>query len=161
MNKAQSNRDIPFEDIMLESAWMEVENTFKSAGEVAPLPGFSSRWMARLEIERQREERMQAAALIIGNLVIAFGFLVLIGVQFVPSVSSGGLLNLWVEVLSRFVIMAKMTAGVLGTFFRTIPALVPTSWLVSGFTLMAIIVAVWVSMIRRHLSRQGVNNEDQ
>ncbi|MEJ2487607.1 MAG: hypothetical protein P8Y68_17945 [Anaerolineales bacterium] len=160
MNKAQSNQDIPFEDIMLESAWIEVENTFKSAGEVAPLPGFSSRWMARLELERQREERIQAAALIVGNLVIAIGFLVLIGLQFVPSVSSGGLLNLWVEVLSRFVIMVKMTAGVLGTFFRTVPSLVPTSWLVSGFTLMAIIFAVWVSMVRRHLSRQGVKHED-
>ena len=151
MNKAQSNQEIPFEDIMLETAWQQVENTFRTAGDVQPLPGFTSRWMARLELERQREERMQAAALIVGNIVIAF----------VPSVSSGGLLNLWVELLSRFVISVRMATGVLGTFFRTIPGLVPTSWLVTGFTLLAIIVAVWISMVRRHISRQGVHNENE
>ena len=161
MNKAQSNQEIPFEDIMLETAWQQVENTFRTAGDVQPLPGFTSRWMARLELERQREERMQAAALIVGNIVIAFGFLILIGLQFVPSVSSGGLLNLWVELLSRFVISVRMATGVLGTFFRTIPGLVPTSWLVTGFTLLAIIVAVWISMVRRHISRQGVHNENE
>lgn len=161
MNKAQSNPEIPFEDIILETAWQEVETTFRSAGEVAPLPGFTARWMARLELERQREERLQATALIIGNLVIAFGFILLIGLQFIPSVSSGGLINLWIDLLSRVVITVKMVAGILGTFFRTIPALVPTSWLVSGFTLMAIIVAVWISMVRRHIGRQGVRNENK
>ncbi len=161
MNKVQSNQEIPFEDIMLETAWQKVEKTFKSAGEVSPLPGFTSRWMDRLELERQREERMQAAALIIGNIVIAFGFLILIGLQFVPSVSSGGLLDLWVDLLARYVISIRMTAGVLDTFFRTIPGLVPTSWLVSGFTFLAIIVAVWISIIRRHMSPQGVHNENE
>lgn len=161
MNKVQSNQEIPFEDIMLETAWQKVEKTFKSAGEVPPLPGFTSRWMDRLELERQREERMQAAALIIGNIVIAFGFLILIGLQFVPSVSSGGLLDLWVDLLARYVISIRMTAGVLDTFFRTIPGLVPTSWLVSGFTFLAIIVAVWISIIRRHMSPQGVHNENE
>ena len=91
MNEQQSNGEIRFEDIMLETAWMEVENTFRAAGEVAPLPGFTSRWMERLELARQREERLQATALIITNLVIAFGFIILISMQFVPSVSSGGL----------------------------------------------------------------------
>ena len=83
MSKQQSNPEVNFEDIMLETAWSEVETTFRAAGEVAPLPGFTSRWMERLELARQREERMQAAALIIGNLVIAIGFLILIGLQFV------------------------------------------------------------------------------
>jgi hypothetical protein len=58
MNNQQSNREVRFEDIMLETAWVEVENTFKEAGQVAPLPGFTSRFMARLEMARQREERL-------------------------------------------------------------------------------------------------------
>jgi hypothetical protein len=160
MNEQQSNGEIRFEDIILETAWMEVENTFRAAGEVAPLPGFTSRWMERLELARQREEKLQATALIITNLVIAFGFIILIGMQFVPSVSSGGLLNLWIDLISRMVISVKMVSGVLGTFFRTIPALVPTSWLVSGFTLMGIVVVLWVSMVRRHIQVQGAAHDE-
>lgn len=160
MKDLQSNNEVRFEDIMLETAWSEVASTFRTAGEVAPLPGFTSRFMARLELARQREERLQATALIITNLVIAFGFIILISLQFVPSVSSGGLLNLWVDLISRLVIFVKMVSGVLGTFFRTIPALVPTSWLVSGFTLMGIVVALWISMVRRHIQVQGVEHEE-
>ena len=161
MSERQSNSEVRFEDILLENAWRDVESTFRAAGEVAPLPGFTDRWMARLELARQREERMQATALIITNLVIAMGFLILIGLQFVPSVSSGGLLELWVELLSRLVITVKMVAGLMGTFVRTLPGLVPTSWLVSGFTLMGILVAIWVSMARRHIIRQGAEHDKE
>jgi hypothetical protein len=115
--------------------------------------------MARLEQARQREERLQATALIITNLVIAFGFIILISLQFVPSISSGGLLNLWVELISRLVVSVQMVSGILGTFFRTIPAIVPTSWLVSGFTLMGIVVVLWISMVRRHIRIQGATHD--
>jgi len=162
MSEQQSNREIRFEDILLENAWQEVEATFRASGQVTPLPGFTSRWMERLELARQREERLQATALIISNLVIAMGFLILIGLQFVPSVSSGGLVDLWVELLSKFVITVKMVAGVAGTFIRTLPGLVPTSWLLGGITLMGIMVAMWYSMARRHIpNRQGVENDKE
>jgi len=160
MSKQQSNRQVNFEDIMLETAWSEVENTFRSAGEVAPLPGFTARWMERLELARQREERMQATALIIGNLVIAVGFLILIGLQFVPSVSSGGVLDLWVDLLSRLVVTVRMAAGLIETFVRTLPGLIPTSWLVSGIAVVGILVSIWISMARRHIIRQGVEHEE-
>lgn len=160
MSKQQSNREVSFEDIMLETAWNEVESIFHSAGEVAPLPGFSARWMERLELARQREERMQAAALIIGNLVIAVGFIILIGLQFVPSASSGGLIELWVDMLSRLVITFKMASGLAETFIRTLPGLVPVSWLITGMTLAGILVAIWTSMVRQHIVRQGVEYEE-
>lgn len=160
MSKQQSNPEVNFEDIMLETAWSEVETTFRAAGEVAPLPGFTSRWMERLELARQREERMQAAALIIGNLVIAIGFLILIGLQFVPTVSSGGVIELWVDLLSRLVITVRMAAGLAETFIRTLPGLIPTSWLISGLTVAGILVVIWTSIARRHMVRQGVEHED-
>ena len=160
MNNQQSNSEVRFEDIMLETAWTEVETTFRAAGQVAPLPGFTSRFMERLELARQREEKLQATALIISNLVIALGFIILISLQFVPSISSGGLLDLWVDLITRLVVSVKMVSGVLTTFFRTIPALVPTSWLVSGFTLMGIVVVLWVSMVRRHIHVKGAANEE-
>lgn len=166
MNKQRSehrtsDEEIRFEDIMLEAAWTEVEKTFRSTGEAAPLPGFTARFMDRLELERQRVEKRQALALIITNLVIALGFIILISLQFIPSISSQGLLSLWVDLISRAVIYIKMISGLLGTFARTLPRIVPTSWIVSGFTLMGIVVAVWVSLARRHLRKQGVRNVEK
>jgi hypothetical protein len=163
MNDHQSNRpkidrDVHFEDIMLADAWRDVEHTFRSAGEVAPLPGFTARWMQRLELERQRVEKRQAAALILTNLIIALGFLVLIGLQFVPAVSSGGLLSLWVELLSRIVVTVQTIVGVIGAFVRTIPAVLPTSWLVSAVTIMLVVIGLWVFMARRILVKQGVSH---
>jgi len=160
MSKQQSNPEVSFEDIMLETAWKEVQSTFYSAGEVAPLPGFSARWMERLELARQREERMQATALIIGNLVIAIGFIILIGLQFVPTVSSGGVVELWVELLSKLVVTFRMATGLAETFIRTLPGLIPTSWLISGLTLAGIMIVVWASIARRHIVRQGAEHEE-
>jgi hypothetical protein len=166
MSKQQSEHKFPeeeirFEDIVLEAAWAEVENTFRSADEAAPLPGFTARFMDRLELERQRVEKRQAMALIITNLVIALGFIILISLQFIPSISSQGLLSLWVDMISRAVIYIKMISGLLGTFARTFPRIVPTSWVVSGFTLVGILVAVWISLARRHLRKQGVRNVEK
>ena len=163
MNNLQPEKhedDQRFEDKMVAVAWGEVENTFRSAGMVAPLPGFTARWMMRLEQARQKEERRQAWALILTNLVIASGFLILIGLGFLPSITEeGGLLNLWVGLLTRAVISIKMVGGLVNTMLRTLPGVVPTSWWIAGFTLLGIVVALWVSMVRRHLQNQGAQNE--
>ncbi len=163
MNNLQPEKheDEPrFEDKLLATAWTQVEDTFRTSGMVAPLPGFTSRWMARLELERQREERRQAWALILTNLVIALGFLILIGMGFLPSISAqGGLINLWISLLSRLVILMKMAGGLVNTMVRTLPGVVPTSWWVGGFTLLGIVVALWASMVRRHLRDQGAVHE--
>ena len=163
MNKQQPNPmkdEMHFKDKMLEMAWGEVENTFRHSGMVAPLPGFTGRWMARLEMQRQKEERRQAWALVVTNMVIAVGFVILIGIQYVPSVSSGGgIVALWVEMLSRVVLFFRMVSGLINTLLRTIPSLVPTSWWVSGTGVLGLAVVFWVSMVRRHLGEQGVTHE--
>jgi uncharacterized membrane protein YhdT len=163
MNDQQPNpmmNEQRFEDKMLETAWGEVETTFRSAGMIAPLPGFTSRWMERLELERQKDERKQAWALVLTNLVIAVGFILLIGIQYVPSVSSGGgIVPLWVEMVSRVVLFIRMAGGLVSTLLRTLPGLVPASWWVSGAAFMGLVVVLWVSMVRRHLSVQGVSHE--
>lgn len=164
MNSLQPEKlpDEPrFEDILVETAWGEVESTFRSSGMVAPLPGFTDRWMKRLELARQKEERKQAWVLILTNLVIAFGFLLLIGMGFLPSISSqGGVVNLWVGLVSRAIIFVKMAGGLASTMLRTLPGVVPTSWWVAGFTLLGIVMALWVSMVRRHLQSQGARHDE-
>ncbi len=164
MNSLQPEKfddEFRFEDILVETAWGEVETTFRSSGMVAPLPGFTNRWMQRLELARQKEERKQAWVLILTNLVIAFGFILLIGLGFLPSISGqGGVVNLWVGLVSRAVIFIKMTGGLASTMLRTLPGVVPNSWWIAGFTLLGIMVALWVSMVRRHLQNQGVQHDE-
>lgn len=150
----------PFDDDTQEMAWGEVENVFHAAGMTAPLPGFSDRFLKRLELQRQREERKQALALILTNLVIALGFIILIGVGFLPSLGNqGGPVNLWVGMVSRIIIGFKMVGGLATTMLRTLPGVVPSSWWVTAIGLLGIVVALWVSIVRRHVQIQGVQHE--
>ena len=154
MNQAQ------FNEKQLEIAWEEVEQVFKSAGMVEPAPGFVGRWNERLQFEKQQEDRKQAWLLIIMNAVIALGFLGLIAIQIVPSLSAGNsLLDVWVDMVSRMIVNLKMVGGMLGTMQRTLPGLIPASWVMPGITALGIMVVVWASMVRQHIRNQGVTYE--
>lgn len=163
MNNLQPEKDMDdlrFEDETLDFAWQKVESSFRSAGMVAPLPGFTNRWMQRLEQARQKQERRQAWALILTNLVIASGFILLIGLGFLPSVSGqGGAVNLWVGLMTKIIISVKMVGGLANTMLRTLPGVVPSSWWIAALTLLGIVVALWVSMVRRHFQNQGAQYE--
>ena len=146
-----------FEDKRLEDAWNEVEHSFRLAGMMSPAPGFVNRWQARLVIERQKEERRQAGLMIAAILIIAFGFILLIGLQILPNLDADiNLVTVWVEMVSRIVIFFQMVGSAIGTLYRTIPGLIPASWFIGGFTFMGIVMVLWVSMVRQHIQKQGV-----
>ena len=154
MNQAQ------FEDKQLADAWNEVEHVFRLSGMATPAPGFVNRWRARLVVERQKEERKQAGLMIAAILIIAFGFILLIGLQVLPNLSSvASFLNVWVEMMSRLIIFIKMIAASVGTLSRTLPGVIPSSWVVSGLAIMGFVVALWVSMVRR-IQKQGVTQNE-
>jgi hypothetical protein len=154
MNQAQ------FSDKQMEIAWEEIEQAFKTSGMVEPAPGFMARWNERLQQEKQREDRRQAWMLVIMNVVIALGFLGLISIQFVPSITEGSsLLDIWVDLVSRIIVTFKMIAGMFGTLRRTLPGLIPTSWLMPIVTGLGILVVLWASMVRQHIRNQGVTYE--
>ena len=154
MNQAQ------FNEKQLEIAWEEVEQVFKNAGMVEPAPGFVGRWNERLQFEKQQEDRKQAWLLIIMNAVIALGFLGLIAIQIVPSLSAGNsLLDVWVDTVSRMIVNLKMVGGMLSTMQRTLPGLIPSSWVMPGITALGIMVVVWASMVRQHIRNQGAMYE--
>jgi hypothetical protein len=151
MNQAQ------FEDKRLDDAWNEIEHVFRLSGMVSPAPGFVNRWQTRLVVEHQKEERRQAGLMIAAILIIAFGFILLIGLQILPNLGpNDSLLNIWVEVISRVIVFYKMIGAAVGTLSRTLPGLIPTSWLVGGLTFMGIVVVLWVSMVRQYIQNQGV-----
>jgi hypothetical protein len=154
MNQAQYNEK------QLESAWEDLEQAFKASGMVEPAPGFVGRWNERLLLEKQREDRRQAWMLVIMNLVIALGFLGLISIQIVPSLTEGSsLLDIWVDMLSKLIVNLKMVGGMFGTLRRTLPGLIPSSWVMPGVTALGILVVLWASMVRQHIRNQGVTYE--
>lgn len=155
MNQAQ------FNEKQLEIAWEEVEQVIQSSGMVEPAPGFTARWNERLQLEKQKEDRKQAWVLIVMNAVIALGFLGLVSIQIVPSLSEGNtLLDIWVDLASRLIVNLKMIGGMLSTFRRTLPGVIPSSWVVPGLTALGIMVVLWASMVRQHIRKQGVPYEN-
>ena len=154
MNQAQFNEN------QIEMAWEEIEQAIKASGMVEPAPGFVGRWNERLQLEKEREDRRQGWMLVIMNVVIALGFLGLISIQFVPSLSAGSsLLDIWVDLVSRLIVNLKMAAGMFGTFRRTLPGVIPSSWLMPMVTGLGILVVLWASMVRQHIRNQGVTYE--
>lgn len=149
-----------FEDKQIEKAWVEIEQAFRTSGMAEPAPGFMERWNERLEHEKQQEDRRQAWMLVIMNVVIALGFLGLISIQFVPSLSEGSsLLDIWVDMVSKLIVTFKMAAGMLGTLRRTLPGLIPSSWVMPIVTGLGIMVVLWASMVRQHIRNQGATYE--
>lgn len=149
-----------FEDKRIEDAWDEVEHVFRLSGMISPAPGFVNRWQARLVVERQKEERRQAGLMIAAILVIAFGFILLIGMQILPNLNENtSMLTIWVEMVSRVIVFFQMISASVVTLSRTLPGIIPSSWVVGGFTFVGIVVVLWVSMVR-HIRKQGVTQNE-
>ena len=145
-----------FKNKRLDEAWTEVEQVFKLSGMAVPVPGFVSRWQARLALERQKEERKQAGLMVAAILIIAFGFILLIGLQILPNIgSNGSILTLWVEMVTRAVVLFRMIVASVGTLSRTLPGVIPSSWTISGLVVMGGVIALWVVLVRR-IQKQGV-----
>jgi hypothetical protein len=146
-----------FNDQTLESTWREVEAEFQASGYVSPAPGFGSRFRARLEMQRIAREQKQAWLIVAINLVIALGFLILIGIQFMPSLPSfDGFFSFWVKLFSQSVIFINMIGTIIETFIRTIPGLIPSTWLINAFVSIGLLLLLWLSLMRQYVQKQGV-----
>jgi hypothetical protein len=146
-----------FDEQLIESAWQQVELEIRASGMVAPAPGFANRWQERLAKHRVRAERKQTWLILILSTVIAFGFLFLTGIQFIPSLPSvDGIFAVWVDFFAKVVVFIKMVVGILETLFRTLPRVIPPSWWISIISSFVVLVVLWTSMMKRHVQRQGV-----
>lgn len=146
-----------FSDQILETAWQEIENEFRVSGFVTPAPGFGDRFRSRLEMQRVAREHKQAWLVVAINLVIALGFLLLIGIQFIPTLPNyNNLISFWVKLFSQSIIFIKMIWTILETFFRTMPGLIPSSWWVNAVVSSAVLFILWISLMRQYVQKQGV-----
>lgn len=145
------------EEHLLESAWMEVETEFGLAGMADPAPGFTSRFQQRLAKHQAGVEKRQAWFIFAVNTVIAFGFLGMIGLRFVPDLPMPNqLFSTWVDVLSRLIVFVNIAFRFLETFVKTIPAVLPASWLASIIGSMGAIVLLWGFQMRKYVRERGV-----
>jgi anti-sigma factor RsiW len=72
----------------LSTAWREVDTLLQNAPTFLPASGFTSRWMARLEAERQKIHRRQTLAILsfcIGGAVLVLASLSLLTLQYFQS----------------------------------------------------------------------------
>jgi hypothetical protein len=145
-----------YDDHILESAWREVEAEFQVSGFISPAPGFGSRFRARLEMQRVAREQKQAWLVVAINLVIALGFLILIGIQFFPALPTfDNFISFLVKLFSQSIIFIKMIWTILETFLRTMPGLIPSSWWVNAVVSIVVLLILWVSLIRQFVQKQG------
>lgn len=147
-----------FENDLHESAWQELAFEFKSAGMAGPESGFTNRWQRRLAKHHEAVARRQAWVVFSANVVIALGFLTLMGLRIVPGLPGPNqFITIWVELFAQIVIFIKMSVGLLDTLTRTLPGVVPVRWWLSIFGSFGMLILFWVSMIRQQVQEQGAN----
>jgi predicted anti-sigma-YlaC factor YlaD len=72
----------------LSQAWQAVERELKQPEQAAPAPGFSARWLARLETERSVQQRQHGYRLLALNIGLALAGLALLVVLAWPLLKS-------------------------------------------------------------------------
>ncbi|MEK6220911.1 MAG: hypothetical protein N2D54_01525 [Chloroflexota bacterium] len=139
-------------------AWQHIEHEIKSAEEVSPTSGFVNRFKSRLAERRMLEERRDAfrvAFFMTLAAIIILSILVWLGIATYDSL--GEFFIAIVNVFSRALINLQMVIGVVASMGRTLPTIVPLSWITSIFVGVAGIMAVWISSVKQHLPRIGVS----
>ncbi len=147
-----------FDERLLETTWQEIEFEIKRSKEIGPKPGFTNRWKLRLEERRKVEQRRQAWIFVGINAITALIILGIIGILNFPESSSTSEAFVGVvAIFSKFIVYLKMVGGVIGSIFRTLPGLLPSSWwmnIIAGFVLL---FGFWTSTIRKVIVQQGVS----
>jgi predicted anti-sigma-YlaC factor YlaD len=145
LNACQQCRD-------LQGAWLGVAELFQEVPEVEPAAGFSQRWMARLENEKQMDQvmrhRWQSLILLILFANVITGLVILLGTQFLTTFDTP--LSLVMSGIYRLTSTVKMINAIQNisiTLLRTIIGVVPTGlWALLGLGLVGSI-ATWIISI--------------
>lgn len=127
----------------LQQALMGAEKLFQSAFDAEPMPGFSQRWQARLEEDRQAEQLRRhrwhswMALIVMGNTV-AF-WTVMLSRQFMATFNSPA--EFFLTWIYRFTsLFSSLTAArhLLSTLIETLPGLIP----VAGWAVIMTVLGV-------------------
>lgn len=133
----------------LAQAWGQVARTLQAAPVTAPAPGFTVRWEARLEAERERNARRQTLATLVFTVIAAvllFGSLVMLTLPLVQSPNA--LLWAWLSRVVSLVTFADVTGDLFGTVLRTVADIVPLGVWVLLTGIASLLGTLWVVSFR-------------
>ena len=133
----------------LAVAWQAVEADLRTAPLLEPQPGFSGRWLERLEMERQRLQRRQALAALqfyIAGAFLLFGSLLIL---YWPNLQSPGTLILnWLSHLMVLVYFIGSATDLLSSIVFTAIRQVPLLWWVLLAGIASELGVLWVVSFR-------------
>lgn len=121
----------------LAAAWQAVEADLRTAPLIEPQPGFSNRWLERLEMDRQRLQRRQALAALQFYIAGAFLLLGSLLILYWPTLQSPGTLVLgWLSRIMVLVYFVGSTTDLLSSIVFTAVRQIPLFWwvLLGGIT---------------------------
>ncbi len=142
---------------MLADALQAVESELRHTIALEPAPGFASRWLARLEVDRIKYNRRQTLGIMLFCIGGAMAFVMLLALQLTPLVGSSGpiLLALAYEFISTFALVAVFGQAFF-TLTRTLFQLLPPTQWAAIFLAMACLGMVWVVSLQRLTSTRRV-----
>lgn len=145
----QSHLEACAECRSLAGAFRQVENSLRTAPMVAPVPGFTLRWQARLEAERRRQHRSQVGLALAIGLSGAITLLALLAVLFWPALDSLDAL-LWAAAYQLYIALAfaRQAVEVVGDFVRYLAPALPLVFWVFALGLLTQACVLWVVSYR-------------
>jgi hypothetical protein len=133
----------------LAAAWQAVEADLRTAPLLEPQPGFSKRWLERLEMDRQRLRRRQALAALQFYIAGAFLLLGSLLILYWPALQSPGTLILnWVSHLMLLVYFAGSTTDLLSSIVFAAVRQIPLLWWVLLAGIASELGVLWVVSLR-------------
>jgi predicted anti-sigma-YlaC factor YlaD len=133
----------------LSTSLYEVESRLRAAPAVAPSPGFTNRWLARLDGERQKIHRRQTLAILlfyIGGAAVVLASLGLLAVQYFQSP-----VTFFWSWLYRLMTLVELVSGAEEMFrvsLRTLIGLIPLAGWVLFFGILSELAVIWFVTLR-------------
>lgn len=130
----------------LADAWQQVQPLMLHAQPVAPAPGFSLRFEARLARERRQIELRQSWFIFLLSLTGAAIFLTLLVGLVVLSFESP--VDWFLAVMTRLATLLTY-AGAMQDIAASLTNAVPVVWWLAGLSLFALLSSVWIFSLQR------------
>lgn len=136
--------------LALYQAAHQVAHLFKTSPEPEPQPGFSSRWLLRLERAERRKNRL-ILGLTLGGISLATAILLVsVGFQLSSTAASFPqmLLNL-VTLVANWLVFFNQMSNIVTPLFRVSLKLISPAWLYTIAVSVSGITAAWIFAVSR------------
>ena len=134
----------------LADAWSKVEVQLQEAPMVAPLPGFTSRWQARLEADRRKVHQRQTVGVIVLGVIAVLILLATLVYFTLPWMRSPNVL-IWAWLYRMFTMAAYVDGAreLLMAVLRSTSSIIPSlTWWILSVGLITELGVLWIVSYR-------------